>query len=435
MIDLPFCTGCDISGFTLDGHGTATVGVWVDNASSLTTVHNTQVMNMPQGSVAYQSGAASGVVPGETHFSDTNAGNVGTCYLAFGGANDIRISGSNVCAPTAYGVHVTAGSDIYVENVTFASQGGVPITLFQADVGNTGLVINHCYAEEFSNILNAPGSANRTAGMITIENSAFNSNLTSGSIGTYNQNGTLVLNNVQISTPRGGPTFTFDPIGAAGYGTVGVMLVNGGNWTNASLVNKGAVTGNGYYEANDSAYTNYSRNPFSSTRHIFDNRRIGIINSEIAETDNNLKNIYSHYPSTAAGTEQYGWYFNGAYCGGWQSYGTAPSSSCSGGWAAYNFLVPSTGGYNSYNGNVLLPGSAAAYHGSSKGGAQMSDGTGTTGNLSSFSGGTLTDSGLTAATIPTKSGTPTPGAGVCWKTSNTLGTCTAGTWPNCSTCN
>jgi hypothetical protein len=98
-------------------------------------------------------------------------------------------------------------------------------------------------------------------------------------------------------------------------------------------------------------------------------------------------------------------------------------------------LVPSTGGYNSYNGNVLLPGSAAAYHGSSKGGAQMSDGTGTTGNLSSFSGGTLTDSGLTAATIPTKSGTPTPGAGVCWKTSNTLGTCTAGTWPNCSTCN
>jgi hypothetical protein len=31
--------------------------------------------------------------------------------------------------------------------------------------------------------------------------------------------------------------------------------------------------------------------------------------------------------------------------------------------------------------------------------------------------------------------TPTPGAGVCWKTATTLGTCTAGTWPNCTTCN
>lgn len=31
--------------------------------------------------------------------------------------------------------------------------------------------------------------------------------------------------------------------------------------------------------------------------------------------------------------------------------------------------------------------------------------------------------------------TPTVNAGVCWKTTNTLGTCTAGTWPNCTTCN
>ena len=30
---------------------------------------------------------------------------------------------------------------------------------------------------------------------------------------------------------------------------------------------------------------------------------------------------------------------------------------------------------------------------------------------------------------------PTVGAGVCWKTATTLGTCTAGTWPSCSTCN
>jgi hypothetical protein len=31
--------------------------------------------------------------------------------------------------------------------------------------------------------------------------------------------------------------------------------------------------------------------------------------------------------------------------------------------------------------------------------------------------------------------TPTVGAGVCWKSATTLGTCTAGTWPNCTTCN
>ncbi len=40
---------------------------------------------------------------------------------------------------------------------------------------------------------------------------------------------------------------------------------------------------------------------------------------------------------------------------------------------------------------------------------------------------------LLAAAI--SSTTPTVGAGVCWKTATTLGTCTAGTWPNCTTCN
>lgn len=36
---------------------------------------------------------------------------------------------------------------------------------------------------------------------------------------------------------------------------------------------------------------------------------------------------------------------------------------------------------------------------------------------------------------PVISGTPTVNAGVCWKTASVLGTCTAGTWPNCTTCN
>jgi hypothetical protein len=35
----------------------------------------------------------------------------------------------------------------------------------------------------------------------------------------------------------------------------------------------------------------------------------------------------------------------------------------------------------------------------------------------------------------TSTTTPTAGSGVCWKTPTTLGTCTAGTWPHCTTCN
>jgi hypothetical protein len=46
--------------------------------------------------------------------------------------------------------------------------------------------------------------------------------------------------------------------------------------------------------------------------------------------------------------------------------------------------------------------------------------------------GNLTD---TACALPSISGTPTVGAGVCWKTTGKLGTCTAGIWPNCTTCN
>jgi hypothetical protein len=43
---------------------------------------------------------------------------------------------------------------------------------------------------------------------------------------------------------------------------------------------------------------------------------------------------------------------------------------------------------------------------------------------------------LTGGTEPAISSTvPTVGAGTCWKTTTTLGTCTAGTWPNCTTCN
>ena len=66
----------------------------------------------------------------------------------------------------------------------------------------------------------------------------------------------------------------------------------------------------------------------------------------------------------------------------------------------------------------------------------------TAGNLTLASGYDIVAAGWTFAfpaasgTLPvTSATTPTVGAGVCWKTSATLGTCTAGTWPNCTTCN
>jgi hypothetical protein len=64
------------------------------------------------------------------------------------------------------------------------------------------------------------------------------------------------------------------------------------------------------------------------------------------------------------------------------------------------------------------------------------------GNFYYIDTGAVTPSGTcpsgigTIGNVPIMSTTaPTAGAGVCWKTPTTLGTCTAGTWPNCTTCN
>jgi hypothetical protein len=85
--------------------------------------------------------------------------------------------------------------------------------------------------------------------------------------------------------------------------------------------------------------------------------------------------------------------------------------------------------------NVVLPSSLTGDHGDSTK-VQLSDGTGRSGNLPKFdANGNVTDGGISAAAVPTKSGTPTVNAGVCWKTPSVLGTCTAGAWPNCTTCN
>ena len=70
-------------------------------------------------------------------------------------------------------------------------------------------------------------------------------------------------------------------------------------------------------------------------------------------------------------------------------------------------------------------------HGSSGNYFQKSDNTGASQPAAFDAAGNLT----AGTSVPTKSGTPTAGAGVCWKTASVLGTCTAGTWPNCTTCN
>jgi hypothetical protein len=81
------------------------------------------------------------------------------------------------------------------------------------------------------------------------------------------------------------------------------------------------------------------------------------------------------------------------------------------------------------NGANVIPGTAGAPVGTSTGGVLLVNGSAAAGSYPDGAAGTWTP-------LPvTKSGTPTAGHGVCWKTSTQLGDCTAGTWPNCTTCN
>jgi hypothetical protein len=88
------------------------------------------------------------------------------------------------------------------------------------------------------------------------------------------------------------------------------------------------------------------------------------------------------------------------------------------------------------NGNVLIGNSADVSSGADTNETVV--GGGATGNGSNtVTLGNTSATGLFMGTtkVPTEtSTTPTVGAGVCWKTTTTLGTCSAGTWPNCTTC-
>lgn len=93
-----------------------------------------------------------------------------------------------------------------------------------------------------------------------------------------------------------------------------------------------------------------------------------------------------------------------------------------------NGFIANWHGYQ-VDGVTVLPNGATGYVGNYNGKVVLGNGTAAAGSYVDGAAGTWT------ALPVNKSGTPTVGAGVCWKTSSTLGTCTAGTWPNCSTCN
>jgi hypothetical protein len=70
--------------------------------------------------------------------------------------------------------------------------------------------------------------------------------------------------------------------------------------------------------------------------------------------------------------------------------------------------------------------------------AVMADGSTATTQSSGDTSSKIATDAFVSTAIGTKAGisstTPTVGAGVCWKTATTVGSCFSGTWPNCSDC-
>jgi hypothetical protein len=118
--------------------------------------------------------------------------------------------------------------------------------------------------------------------------------------------------------------------------------------------------------------------------------------------------------------------------GNW-AFWFAAANSGNTGWSELGGFT-NDGTFNADNGYAIagvkvIPSTAGGYQGANTGKVLLTNGTPTAGTYPDGASGTWT------ALPVTKSGTPTAGAGVCWKTTSTLGTCTAGTWPNCTTCN
>ena len=390
IMDIVQCQHCITADFSLDGGGTAGVFHWTDTNSSMTQVNNVRVVNGNSTSVAFQMGASSGVVPGETHYSNTFVENVGTCWYVFGeGTADGRVDGSNVCAPTTYGIHVGTHTEFQAEGITFSSYGGGPITLFQMDAGSYSLLVDKVYAEEFTNIFNVVGTSNQSGPSLTITNSGFDpQSSTSGiSVGSFTANSTLTLRNTGISPGFSGAHLDFNPVGNRGNGYFGMMILDADGFGNLTISNSGVTGGNGDVIARGSSggpqgsMTWYPSacQTCGSAADFFDGGNHGLQYLDGAgPTFSNGTNAFSTQFQTNGGNDQLAWKYNSTVLGGWNFWGTPTG----GHWTAYDFVMFDA--LQGSNGHTIIPASAGAYQGSATGGPLLCA---TGGSSSQFCGG------------------------------------------------
>ncbi|HLY41347.1 MAG TPA: hypothetical protein VKR52_09035 [Terracidiphilus sp.] len=380
MLDIPNCTQCETSDFVLDGGKLAGVAEWIDTASSQTLIHNVSIFHLAKDGIAEQMGVSSGIVPGETHWSDMNIQGAGTCWYVFGnGTADGRIDGSNVCAPTQYGIHVGQYSSLTSQGVTYSSFGGGPITLFQLDAGSYFLIVDKSYGEEFTNIFNVVGTHNTNGPNLTILHSGFNSqSSTAGiSIGSFTANGNLLIEDSGFAPSFSGAHLDFAPLGTRGFGHYGTMILDMVRFGNVTVSNAGVKGGNGdiisraTFGGPTGSMTWYPSacQTCGSSNDISDGHNTQYLDGAGPNYTDGT-NVFGTRLTSDRGNDQLGWYYNGALLGGW-NLRNAPTHSA---WSAFDFVT--FDGYKSGNGHTLLPASADSYRGDPHGGALLCGGGG-----------------------------------------------------------
>ncbi|HLY41730.1 MAG TPA: hypothetical protein VKR52_10970 [Terracidiphilus sp.] len=373
MMHIVQCQHCITADFSLDGGGTAGTLHWVDTNSSMTQVNNVRLIHGNSTSVAFQMGSSSGVVPGETHYSNVFIENVGTCWYVFGeGTADGRVDGSNVCVPTIYGVHVGSHTEFQVQAITFSSYGGGPITLFQEDAGAYSLLVDRCYGEEFTNIFNVVGTTNNSGPNLTILNSGFDPQSTASgiSIGSYTANGSLVIRSTGIAPGFSGAHLDFNPPGNRGSGYFGILTLDTDQLGNLTISNSGVTGGNadiishgtfGGPTGSMSWYPSACQTCGSASDFLDGGHPLQYLDGAFpAFTDG--KNTFSSQFQTNGGNGQLAWNYNSTVLGGWNFWGTPTGGT----WTAYDFVMFDA--LKGSNGQTLIPASAASYQGSATGG-------------------------------------------------------------------
>jgi hypothetical protein len=345
-----------------------------------------------------------GLMVDQTTYRHIIGGNSPTCmYLSGVNTTDTTVYGQSGCNSTSYGIYLAPGTAISVYDMEFSGSA----TLFYVDNSSMGLTCTNCYSESFKTFLTANGVSNKTGPPhIAFYSSGFNSN-SSGVIGTYTQNGTLSFHNSGLNSSSNGASFMFNPIGTRGHGYTGLLITDGMKWGNITLNNAGATSGTGQMISNDTFGGEVGGNSWYSraalitgaSPSIYDGRPMGYINSPITEADGVSSNVFSHYPSFSGGKAEYGWFLNQALEGGWNQAG----SPAQGEWDAG--VVNATSEYK-LGGRTVLPTTLTGFHGTSGTKVQLSDGTGTKGNIAIFaSDGSITNG--PSAALPVTGGTVT----------------------------